>query len=272
VQRLKKPKIVNRGFSIVELLVVLGIAMILLSIVLPVLHNAHKAKHEVQCLAELRDSMVAIQLYSLDQRDFWPVSFSPLGNAGQWEGPGGISVRGEGTLGALATYWAFVLDERTVGSYPLVACPANTEAAVRIEEYADEMGLSPNGLVYPLDRALSHVFFVTPSWCSSDQEQWDPSQLQAGTVASVRYPSAKAALFDKSPFHDERWISTQFPNPPPPYRVPVAAVDGAASFRYTSESNPPILIGEPFVGDLSDLRRSISYYRLTKNGWLGRDW
>ncbi|HEX8341313.1 MAG TPA: type II secretion system protein [Tepidisphaeraceae bacterium] len=60
----------KRAFTLVELLVVIGIVALLISILLPVLSSARQAGQRVKCLSNLRSMQVAQALYVAENRGY----------------------------------------------------------------------------------------------------------------------------------------------------------------------------------------------------------
>ncbi len=70
--RKSRPGRSETGFTLVELLVVIGIIALLISILLPALNNARRAANTTKCLANIRTLSQAFRLYATENRDSLP--------------------------------------------------------------------------------------------------------------------------------------------------------------------------------------------------------
>ncbi|MCC6423850.1 MAG: DUF1559 domain-containing protein [Phycisphaerales bacterium] len=64
----------RNAFTLVELLVVIGIIALLISILLPSLNKARRASQAVACASNLRQIGMAFQLYGNDHQQWYPMS------------------------------------------------------------------------------------------------------------------------------------------------------------------------------------------------------
>jgi prepilin-type N-terminal cleavage/methylation domain-containing protein/prepilin-type processing-associated H-X9-DG protein len=165
-----------RAFTLVELLVVIGIIAILISTLLPVLGSARKASEKTSCLAALNQIHNAYKLYSIDNKGAWPVAVH------FWKDAGPITDRDKRYHDYIAKYLIGNQSVTTPGGQKVTSNEMNHNGTVGYQgtnggQYAThgEFGTDQDPIWIGTMRNRKSVLWGCPTWAKigSGGSQYD---------------------------------------------------------------------------------------------------
>jgi prepilin-type N-terminal cleavage/methylation domain-containing protein len=215
------------GFTIVELLVVIGLIAVLVSLVAPLLRPAKESAVRTRSLSTCHQLLVALATYSAESREYFPYFATPGDPAGPMT-IGGVDLHAENDC-------SYFKGQMTL--WPSLIVPDHFDARQAIETEQMRQGLAERG--YPA-QAVRTLFFLSqtvhaaPEFFVGDETPDDLTHFRGTTVDEVAFPASKGLVLDAALVDRD-------------VLVPVGAADGSGRlFPYPGPD--PENVVERFVG------------------------
>ena len=74
----------RKGFTLIELLAVMAIILILMGLITPAITSARRQARKVQCMSNLRQCLVALQAYAMDNDGEYPAALTWAADVGDY--------------------------------------------------------------------------------------------------------------------------------------------------------------------------------------------
>lgn len=122
----------RRGFTLVELLVVISIIALLISVLLPALTRARAAADTVKCLSNMRQLGMALTMFSNQRGGYLPAAWANVGPMVRWDGSGWRASGGtDWGFRDPMWGWDFVLKSTMRLPNSVFSCPTDQSGVLR---------------------------------------------------------------------------------------------------------------------------------------------
>lgn len=261
----------RRGFSLTELLMVIGIILVVLSLALPSLRAAKQRGTAAACLAQMHQNSVQVTIYAHHNRDAWPYALE----SGFIDPFTGQRLRLTSPYVPYSYTW--------VGDYwhaPMLADYFGGDS-LSMSLYCPGQDLRQRVASSPEARArawgtgisLSMAMYLAPEALDPEAPRWRAELFRVARTSDVATPLQKAMLYECLPAHDPSVRNARGPIfSAPPWALNAIACDGSGALRNHRSSIEGVVF--PNLDHLSRRRFDgvTETFSFTPHGVRGRDW
>ncbi len=187
----------RRGFTLVELLIVIGIIALLISILLPSLQRARQSANKIKCLSNLKMIGVAMYMYANDNKGYYPATASFL-----QQNPDDYIFWQQPASAWDPSQYSYPARPRTLDNGALVKYMGNHFNASNWICPSDDLSIHPKNLCFGV--AVNYPYSYSMNYLLSDQVAGvDPVAYawmgyRAAKNTSIRHPSSTVLMLEES--------------------------------------------------------------------------